>query len=231
MRRSLRLSPLALVLAAAVACGGNPPPQQGPQVNQDSLAAARARQDSIARADSMRRAQQREQAASQLCNRAQAAIAAGNYDQARSLYKQAQSQYAGTRCGDQAASELQRVDAIETVAQRIHFDFDKSNITDQAAQVLQRKAQALRSNPNFKIQIQGNCDERGSNEYNLALGQRRAESARKYLVSLGISPDRLSTISFGEERPIATGHDEQAWAQNRRDDFVIQNLSASGSSD
>lgn len=230
MRRSLRLSPLVLVLAAAVACGGNPPPQP-PQINQDSLAAARARQDSIARADSLRRAQQRNAASAQLCNRALAAITAGNYDQARSLYKQAQSQYAGTACADRAATELQRLDAVETVAQRIHFAFDKSNITDQAAQILQRKAQALRQYSGFKIQIQGNCDERGSNEYNLALGQRRAESARKYLVSLGISPDRISTISYGEERPIATGHNEQAWAMNRRDDFVIQNLSASGSSD
>lgn len=230
MRRSLRLSPLALVLAAAVACGGNPPPQ-GPQINQDSLALARARQDSIARADSLQRARERNQASAQLCDRALAAITAGNYDQARSLYKQAQSQYPGTQCGDRAGSELQRLGAIETIAQRIHFAFDKSNITDESAQILQRKAQALRQFSNFKIQIQGNCDERGSNEYNLALGQRRAESARKYLVSLGISPDRLSTISFGEERPIAMGHNEQAWAQNRRDDFVIQNLTASGSGD
>ena len=231
MRRSLRLSPLVLVLAAAVACGGNPPPQQGPQVNQDSLAAARAREDSIARADSLRRAQQRDQASAELCNRALAAITAGNYDQARCLYKQAQSQYPGTACGDRAASELQRLDGIEIIAQRVHFDFDKSNITDESAQVLQRKAQALRQYANFKIQIQGNCDDRGSNEYNLALGQRRAESVRKYLVSLGISPDRLSTISFGEERPIAQGQNEQAWAMNRRDEFVIQNLSASGSQD
>ncbi len=229
MRRSLRLSPLALVLAAAVACGGNPPPQQGPQVNQDSLAAARARQDSIARADSLRRARERE--ASQLCDRANAAMTAGNYDQARSLYKQAQSQYSGTTCADRAGTELQRLDAVETIAQRVHFDFDKSNITDQAAQVLQRKAEALRKYPTFQVQIQGNCDERGSNEYNLALGQRRAESARKYLVNLGIPADRFTTISFGEERPIANGHDEQAWAQNRRDDFVIQNLGSSGSSD
>jgi peptidoglycan-associated lipoprotein len=229
MRRSLRLSPLVLVLAAAVACGGNPPPQPEPQVNQDSLAAARARADSIAEAQ--RRAREREAAATQLCNRAMAAMSAGNYDQARSLYRQAQSQYAGTTCANQAGAALQRLAAIETIAARIHFDFDKSNITDQAAQVLQRKAEALRQYSSLKIQIQGNCDERGSNEYNLALGQRRAESARKYLVSLGVSADRFTTISYGEERPVAQGHDETAWAMNRRDDFVIQNLEALGSQD
>ncbi|HKK08276.1 MAG TPA: hypothetical protein VKA44_05270, partial [Gemmatimonadota bacterium] len=105
MRRTLSLSPLlALALAAVVACGGNPPPQAGPQVNQDSLAAARARQDSIARADSIRRAREREAAASRLCDRALAAVTAGNYDQARSLYKQAQSQYSGTQCGQRAGA-------------------------------------------------------------------------------------------------------------------------------
>ncbi|HKK27274.1 MAG TPA: peptidoglycan-associated lipoprotein Pal [Gemmatimonadota bacterium] len=223
MRRSLRLSPLLVLAAAAlIACGGNPPPQTGPQVNEDSLAAAR--RDSAARADSIARAREREAAASKLCDRALAAVTAGNYDQARSLYQQARSQYAGTQCGDRAGAELERLSAIETVAQRVHFEFDKSRITDEAAKVLQQKAEVLREYPQFQIQIQGNCDERGSNEYNLALGQRRAASARQYLVSLGISPDRLSTLSYGEERPIAEGHDEQAWAMNRRDDFVIQNL-------
>jgi len=87
--------------------------------------------------------------------------------------------------------------------------------------VLQEKAEFLKNNPDIRIRIEGNCDERGTSEYNLALGERRADSAAKFLVSLGISPDRIETISYGEERPLALGHSEEAWAQNRRDDFVV----------
>jgi len=72
-----------------------------------------------------------------------------------------------------------------------------------------------------EARVEGNCDERGTNEYNLALGERRAENAKNFLLSLGISPDRIETISYGEERPLAAGHNEDSWAQNRRDDFVI----------
>ena len=71
------------------------------------------------------------------------------------------------------------------------------------------------------VEIQGNCDERGTNEYNLALGERRAKSAQAYLVNLGVNPDRIGTVSFGEERPLVPGQNEEAWAKNRRDDFVI----------
>jgi peptidoglycan-associated lipoprotein len=87
--------------------------------------------------------------------------------------------------------------------------------------VLREKAGFLKDNPNVRTRIEGNCDERGTNEYNLALGERRAESAKNFLLSLGISPDRIETISYGEERPLAAGHNEDSWAQNRRDDFVI----------
>jgi peptidoglycan-associated lipoprotein len=103
----------------------------------------------------------------------------------------------------------------------IHFDFDKYNIRPEDAEILKENAAILKKYPNLKIQIEGHCDERGTNEYNLALGERRANSAKNYLISLGISPDRLSTISYGEERPLDPGHNEEAWAKNRRAHFVI----------
>jgi len=103
----------------------------------------------------------------------------------------------------------------------IHFDFDKYNIRDDAKEILRRNADWLKKNPAVKIQIEGHCDERGTNEYNLALGDRRAKATRDYLVSLGINPERISTISYGEERPLDSGHNEEAWAKNRRAHFVI----------
>jgi peptidoglycan-associated lipoprotein len=106
-------------------------------------------------------------------------------------------------------------------AESVYFDFDKSFIRTEYRPGLKKKAEFLKDNLNIHIRIEGNCDERGTNEYNLALGERRADSAKKFLVSLGISPDRTETISYGEERPLALGHNENSWTQNRRDDFVI----------
>jgi len=103
----------------------------------------------------------------------------------------------------------------------IYFDFDKASIRkDQRARV-ETDAECLAQNKAVRVRIEGNCDERGTNEYNMALGQRRALSAKKYLVNLGIDAGRLETISYGEEKQLLFGHDEYSWAQNRRDDFVI----------
>jgi peptidoglycan-associated lipoprotein len=103
----------------------------------------------------------------------------------------------------------------------IYFDFDKSNIReDQRARIVEN-ATFLSENKAVRVRIEGNCDERGTNEYNMALGERRANSAKKYLVNLGIHEDRMHTISYGEEKPLLHGHDEYSWAQNRRDDFVV----------
>ncbi len=110
---------------------------------------------------------------------------------------------------------------IRFEAEPVYFDFDKSFIRSEYRPVLREKAGFLKDNANVRIRIEGNCDERGTNEYNLALGERRAESAKNFLLSLGISPDRIEAISYGEERPLAVGHSEDSWAQNRRDDFVI----------
>jgi len=103
----------------------------------------------------------------------------------------------------------------------IHFDFDKYDIRSQDGEILKENASLLMKHPSVKIQIEGHCDERGTNEYNLALGERRANAAKKYLIALGLSADRISTISYGEERPADPGHNEEAWATNRRDHFVI----------
>ncbi|MGQ9646168.1 MAG: peptidoglycan-associated lipoprotein Pal [Thermodesulfobacteriota bacterium] len=103
----------------------------------------------------------------------------------------------------------------------IHFDFDKYDIRPGDAEILKENAALLMKYPKVKIQIEGHCDERGTNEYNMALGERRANAAKRYLISLGISSDRISTISYGEERPLDPGHNEEAWAKNRRGHFVI----------
>ena len=103
----------------------------------------------------------------------------------------------------------------------IHFDFDKYDIRPGDALILKENAALLTKHPTVKIQIEGHCDERGTVEYNLALGERRANSTKKYLISLGISPERISTISYGEERPLDPGHNEEAWAKNRWSHTII----------
>lgn len=104
--------------------------------------------------------------------------------------------------------------------QRIHFDFDQSNIKAEFEPVLQSNAAWLQANNKKKVVIEGHCDERGTNEYNIALGDRRANSSKAYLQKLGISGDRTSTVSYGEERSMANCHDESCWWQNRRAEFV-----------
>ena len=104
----------------------------------------------------------------------------------------------------------------------VYFNFDASDIrTDQVSRI-QVNADFIKNNSKYaQIRIEGNCDERGTNEYNMALGERRALSAKKYLINLGVTEDRLTTVSYGEERVLLHGHDELSWAQNRRDDFVV----------
>jgi peptidoglycan-associated lipoprotein len=101
------------------------------------------------------------------------------------------------------------------------FDFDKSDVRPDARDALSQTAQFLRSYPQVKVVIEGHCDERGSTEYNLALGDRRAASAKQFLVSLGIAADRMETVSYGKERPFCTEHNEQCWQENRRAHFIM----------
>ncbi len=110
---------------------------------------------------------------------------------------------------------------IQAQLEDIHFDFDKYNIQPAARLILKKNYEVLRGVPNAEVLIEGFCDERGTVEYNLALGQRRANAARDYLVSLGMDAGRVSTVSYGEERPLDPAHNEEAWAKNRRCHFVL----------
>ena len=103
----------------------------------------------------------------------------------------------------------------------IYFDFDKYEVRSGEAEILKENAAILKKYPNVKIQIEGHCDERGTIEYNLALGERRANSTKKYLISLGIPENRISTISYGEEKPLDPRHTEEAWAKNRRAHTIV----------
>lgn len=195
--KPLKMLALTLIAATAVAaaCGGNPPPPP-PQPNADSIAQERARADSIARErarqDSIRRAM----------------------EEAERIRRQ--------READSLAALARVTEEVRSMlAARIHFDYDRSNIRAGDAQILDTKVGILRANSALRVRISGHCDERGSDEYNLALGNRRAASTKQYLVNQGIAADRIEIVSYGEERPMAMGSNEEAWSQNRRAEFEI----------
>lgn len=129
--------------------------------------------------------------------------------------EQAVTQETAKDAGKGAAQEVQ------AELQKVYFNFDSSDLSEEARGSLSKNAEYLSRQAGIKVRIEGNCDERGSDDYNMALGERRAKSAKDYLVNLGIASDRLTTISYGEEKPADQGHDEAAWAKNRRDEFVI----------
>ena len=194
MRRATPIVLGIVVLIAAACGGGTPPPEPAPQPNADSLAAAEAarRAAEQARADSIERARRE----------AEERIRRMREDSLNALRR-------GT----------EEVRAM--LATPINFDFDRADIRPGDATVLDQKLAILNANPSLQIEIVGHCDERGSDEYNLALGNRRALAAKQYLVSRGIEAGRVNTRSMGEEQPMNPGHDESAWAQNRRDEFGI----------
>jgi len=113
-------------------------------------------------------------------------------------------------------------DLVVNVGDRVFFDFDKYNLKPPARSTLEKQAVWLKKYPALGITIEGHCDERGTREYNLALGERRANAAKDYLIALGIASDRIKTISYGKERPVALGSNEAAWAQNRRSVTVVR---------
>ncbi|MDE3173124.1 MAG: peptidoglycan-associated lipoprotein Pal [Gemmatimonadota bacterium] len=174
-----------------------PPAPPAPKINQDSIDQAR-RADSIAAAEAAARAKARQDSIDAANRARQDSIDAAN----RAL-------------ADAAAKARAALEA------KIYFDFNKSNLRDDAKATLDSKLPTLKANPNVRIRIEGNTDERGSEEYNQALGMRRAEAARRYLVDHGIDAGRIDIVSNGEEKPVCTGHDESCWSQNRRDEFVI----------
>ena len=186
---------LALFAIAAInACKRAAPP---PTPTEDTAAIRMAREDSIRRAEEARRAAEEEAR-----NRArQDSINAAN-----------------------AAAEAARRDAETlrgTLTSVINFDYDKSDLRDDARAALDAKVPILLANTNVTMRLAGHADERGSSEYNLALGQRRAAAAKRYLVERGVAESRIETTSFGEERPLCADHNEACWSQNRRDEFEI----------
>ncbi|MFQ5702516.1 MAG: OmpA family protein [Gemmatimonadales bacterium] len=198
MRLTLPISLGITAILIATACGGGPPPEPVvPQPDPDSIARERARADSIAaeraRVDSLRRVREREERVRR------------------------------QRTADSLAAIRRETEAVrEMLARRVHFDFDKSAIRPgEDTEVLEQKLAILQANPGLTIEITGHCDERGTDQYNIALGNRRAVSARKFLTDHGISESRITVRSMGEEQPVDPGHTEEAWAQNRRSEFTI----------
>ena len=115
-----------------------------------------------------------------------------------------------------SASRGQTEELEKRVGDRVFFEFDSSAVSPEAQEILKKQAVFMSQNPDLKFSIEGHCDERGTREYNLALGERRANAVKQYLVSLGIEPGRLQTVSFGKERPAVLGSNDWAWSQNRR---------------
>lgn len=182
-------------MAAMEACKKAPPPPPAPTV--DTAAERRAREDSIRMEN-----QRREAAAAEARRRA----AQDSIDRARAAEEATRRE-----------SEMLR----STVTTVINFDFDKSELRPDAQSALDAKIPILMANSGVTIRVSGHADERGSSEYNLALGQRRAAAAKRYLVQRGVAEGRIETTSFGEERPVCTTSDEACWSQNRRDEFEI----------
>lgn len=144
-------------------------------------------------------------------------------DSVRRAQEAAQAEAARLAAERAAEAERQRrvAAARATLEAMVFFDYDMSAIRPDAEQALRQKVDILRASPQVRIRIEGHADERGSTEYNLALGNRRAESIRQFLTGFGLSADRFEIVSFGEDRPLAQGSNEQAWARNRRGQFVI----------
>lgn len=125
------------------------------------------------------------------------------------------------RLREQARERKELDDRQQFMNEDIHFEFDRSRLLPEAKKILRRKAKWLRTHHDVSVIVEGHCDERGTNEYNMALGDRRARSSKSFLVDLGIARGRLRTISYGEERPLDPRHNEEAWAKNRRAHFVV----------
>lgn len=135
---------------------------------------------------------------------------------------QAGGQY-GASATDQESEEYKKMHGRSSEQLLpIYFDFDQASIRSDQVSRLEQNADYLKNTPSAKVIIEGNCDERGTNEYNLALGERRALNAKTYLIELGIDDIRIRTVSYGDERPLFLGQDEFSWSQNRRDDFILE---------
>ncbi|MFI5280656.1 MAG: OmpA family protein [Gemmatimonadales bacterium] len=195
-RVALRFLAIPALLLGAAACHPKPPAvAPAPTPNADSIAAANARRDALARADAARR------------------DSTARADAAR--------RDAAARAEAMRRAEAEAAAARATIGAKIFFDYDQDSLRADAVAVLDRKVPLLQARPDIRIRIEGNADERGSDEYNVVLSQRRSAAARRYLVARGIAEGRIEVVSFGEERPVCQEHAEPCWQQNRRDEFVI----------
>lgn len=148
----------------------------------------------------------------------------GREDAAQSLSEEElQAQMEAQRLQDQEAIRMIEEARMKFVNEDVSFNFDDATLTSDARMILKQKVSWLRENPGASVLIEGHCDERGTSEYNIALGQRRAQSIKTFMINAGISTSRLSTVSYGEERPVDFANNETAWAKNRRAHFIIQN--------
>jgi peptidoglycan-associated lipoprotein len=178
------------------------------------------------------------EAAEKLIERARELISQGKYDEARELLSQAKAKAEEAKNKAEFAKQEKNLEELRQGIpqvtglgiQDIFFDYDRSNITTDARPVLDNNASILRNNANVNVVIEGYCDIRGTDEYNLALGQRRAESAKDYLVRLGISPSKIQAVSRGETTQWAEGTTEEAYQQNRRAHFIPTSASFGGPS-
>jgi peptidoglycan-associated lipoprotein len=196
MRLTLPITVGVAAILIAAACGGGQP-EIVPGPDPDSIAREQARRDSIAaaqaRADSIRRAQEEEER----------------------IRRQ--------RTADSIAALRRETEEVrQMIARMVHFDFDRYAIRPgEDTQVLEQKLAVLQTNANLSLEITGHCDERGTDEYNMALGMRRANASKQFLVDRGIAESRITVRSRGEEVPVDSGHNEDAWAQNRRSEFRV----------
>ncbi len=197
------------VLAFVAACSTNPKPAAvAPQPSTQPNAADVARREQMHR-DSM-------VATARADSNARAQLAESHADSVRAEVMRETVAPAKdvTNLGLSASDET-------LMTEQVHFDYNKSDLLAVDQQLLQEKLGILQAHPYLVVQVAGNCDERGSEEYNMALGERRAAAASRWLEAHGIAGDRITVTSYGKERPIDPGHDEAAWARNRRDDFVV----------
>ena len=144
----------------------------------------------------------------------------------KSADKEASQETVASKESDKTTSvdSMRLLKELQAKMMDIHFDFDRYIIRNDEKPILKQVADTLRKNGNVKVTIEGNCDERGTNEYNLALGDRRAKAAKDFLLSLGIQAGRMDTVSYGEEKPLCTESNEVCWAKNRRDHFVLDGI-------
>ena len=214
MRRNwVAVGLIALVLCFSVAfltgCAKKAALKEGAVVTQEQKAVSQAAKtdDAAARERALQEQALREQALREQALRDAAAREAAAKETAAKAKKEEAVQAADI------LKELQIAD--------IHFDYDKYNLKPEAQEILKKGAPAYLKYRNYKLVVEGHCDERGTNEYNLALGENRAMEAANYLSNLGIEKERIKTISYGKEMPLDKGHDEAAWAKNRRAHFVV----------